>query len=169
MMKMKTKTKATERAASIRSFGRSLAAVLLLLLCGAGTVNSQARNAMPQEKPYVVEYYYKVKWGHQDEFLSLFRKNHLPLLRKQVESGRLISVEIMAPRYHTPEEHRWDYRVTIVFRNAERAMEGDPADLIRQMYPDQATFKREEQRRFEILDAHWDLPVLPVSVEEPQN
>jgi len=25
--------------------------------------------------------------------------------------------------------------------------------------PDQAAYEREEQRRFEILDAHWDLPV----------
>ena len=29
---------------------------------------------MPPENPYIVEYYYKVKWGHQEEFLSLFRK-----------------------------------------------------------------------------------------------
>jgi hypothetical protein len=27
------------------------------------------------------------------------------------------------------------------------------------VYPDQATFKKEEQRRFEILDAHWDVPL----------
>ena len=31
--------------------------------------------------------------------------------------------------------------------------------MIRQLWPDQATYKREEQRRFEILLAHWDLPV----------
>jgi len=123
---------------------------------------------MAQEKPYVVEYYYKVKWGHQEEFLALFCKNHLPLLRKQIESGRLLSVEILAPRYHTSEEHRWDYRVTIVFRNAQQAMEGDSKELKRQMYPDRATFQREEQRRFEILDAHWDLPVVPVNPEESQ-
>jgi len=35
----------------------------------------------------------------------------------------------------------------------------------RQLYPDQQTFKREEQRRFEILLAHWDLPVKPVDIE----
>jgi hypothetical protein len=34
------------------------------------------------------------------------------------------------------------------------------------MYPDQETFQKEEQRRFEILDGHWDLPVKPVEVEK---
>jgi hypothetical protein len=123
-----------------------------------------AQNA-PAPQPYTVEYFYKVKWGHQDEFLNLFRKNHWPLLKKQVELGRIVSLQLAAPRYHQPEEARWDYRVTIVFKDAARAMEGDPAELIKQMYPDQATFKREEQRRFEILEAHWDLPVTPVDLE----
>ncbi len=118
------------------------------------------------QKTYIVEYYYKVKWGCQQEFLALFRKNHLPILRKQIESGRILSVEMISPRYHAPEESRWDYRVTITFQNAERAMEGDPPELIKQLYPDQATFKREEQRRFEILDAHWDLPISKVDLDK---
>jgi hypothetical protein len=27
------------------------------------------------------------------------------------------------------------------------------------MYPDKTTFDKEEQRRFAILEAHWDVPV----------
>jgi hypothetical protein len=34
---------------------------------------------------------------------------------------------------------------------------------ITQLFPDQETFKREEQRRFEILLAHWDLPVTDIT------
>ncbi len=120
---------------------------------------AQTASTKPSETPWVVEYYYKVRWGHQAEFLALFRKNHLPILMKQVESGRMLSVEIISPRYHLPEAARWDYRVTIVFKNVLRAVESDPADLVTQLYPDQETFKREEQRRFEILEAHWDLPI----------
>ena len=65
------------------------------------------------------------------------------------------------------EDARWDYRVTIVFKNATVANEPDPGEaaLIKQMYPDQETFKREEQRRFEILEAHWDLPITPIDLE----
>lgn len=139
----------------------------LLFFVAAIGANAQAAPPAPQA-PYVVEYYYKVKWGHQDEFLALFRKNHLPILKRQIQSGRMLSVDMVSPRYHEPEASRWDYRVTIVFKDAARAMEGDPAELIKQMYPDQATFKREEQRRFEILDAHWDLPITKVDLEKPQ-
>ncbi len=119
----------------------------------------------PADQPYVVEYYYKTKWGHADEFITLFKKNHLPLLQKQVEMGRLLQVTGTVPRYHTTENGRWDYRITIVFKNASAAMEPfDEAALAKQLFPDQDTYKREEQRRFEILDAHWDIPIKPLEL-----
>ena len=91
---------------------------------------------------------------------TLFKKNHYPLLQKQVEMGRMLSVSAVTPRYHTTEDGRWDYRVTIVFINATVANEPFyEKALIKQLYPDQATYQKEEQRRFEILDAHWDLPI----------
>ena len=119
-----------------------------------------------QDQPFVAEYYYKAKWGYADEFLQLFKKNHYPLLKKEIEMGRLLKVSMDQPRYHTTEDGRWDYRVTIVFKNAAVANEAfDEAALQRQLFPDQATFKKEEQRRFEILLAHWDLPIKPVELE----
>ena len=121
---------------------------------------------MVAEKPFVVEYYYKAKWGHADEFITLFRKNHYPVLKKEVELGRMLKVSAMMPVYHTTEDGRWDYRVTIVYKNAAVAHDNfDSAALIKQMYPDQETYKKEEQLRFEILDAHWDLPVKDVDLE----
>jgi hypothetical protein len=118
-----------------------------------------------QNRPFVVEYYYKVKWGYADEFITLFKKNHYPLLKKQVEMGRMLQVSAAAPRYHMTEDGRWDYRVTIVFKNAAVANDGfDEKALIQEMYPDQATYKKEEQRRFEILEAHWDLPLKDVDL-----
>ncbi|MGZ4789216.1 MAG: hypothetical protein ACXVZX_11920 [Terriglobales bacterium] len=142
---------------------RKLAAVLLLF----GFATIAWAQAAPSSKPFVVEYYYKVKWGHQQEFLDLFKKNHYPLLRRQVEMGRMTSVKMDAPRYHNTEEGRWDYRVTIVFKDTAAAFgDFDEQALIKQMYPDQATYKREEQRRFEILDAHWDLPIVPVDLDK---
>lgn len=113
------------------------------------------------DQPYAVEYYYKVQWGHQQEFLQLFLKNHYPLLLKNVESGRMISVKIESPANHMTEDSRWDYRVTIRFKNSTVATTSNPDEqrVISQLWPDQETYKREEQRRFEILDAHWDLPI----------
>lgn len=126
---------------------------------------AQAQNASA-EKPFVVEYYYKTKWGHADEFITLFRKNHYPVLKKEVDLGRMLRVSAVAPVYHTTEDGRWDYRVTIVYKNAAVAHDNfDSAALIKQLYPDQETYKKEEQRRFEILDAHWDLPIKDVDLE----
>ena len=127
----------------------------------------QSPGVKPQDQPFVVEYYYKAKWGYADEFIQLFKKNHYPLLRKQVESGRMLQVTAVRPRYHTTEEGRWDYRVTIVFKNAAVANDNSGEDaLIKQLYPDQPTYRREEQRRFEILIAHWDVPLMPVILDQ---
>ena len=131
----------------------------------AAPLQDAATGASPQDKPFIVEYYYKAKWGYADEFITLFRKNHYPLLKKQVEMGRMLKVSAVSPRYHTTEDGRWDYRVTIVFKNATVANDGfDEKALIKQLYPDQEKYKKEEQRRFEILEAHWDLPIKDVDL-----
>jgi hypothetical protein len=127
-----------------------------------------AQGAPPQggaDQPYTVEYYYKVQWGHQQEFLDLFLKNHYPLLKRIVSTGRMLSVKIEAPAYHTTEDGRWDYRVTIRFKNSTVATTSNPDEetLIKELWPDQEKYKREEQRRFEILAAHWDLPVTEIT------
>ncbi len=143
----------------------------LLFFAIAALIFSHAQ-AVPatSDKPFVVEYYYKAKWGHADEFLKLFKKNHYPLLKKGVEVGRVLKVWMDQPRYHTTEDGRWDFRVTIVFKNATVANEPvDESVLQKQMYPDQETFQREEQRRFEILDGHWDLPIKPVDLDAAEK
>ena len=141
--------------------------LLFVLTNGSGRLMAapQDNQTAKEAKPFVVEYYYKVKWGHADEFIALFMKNHYPLLKKQVEMGRMLKVYASAPRYHATEDGRWDYRVAIVFKNAAAAFDAfDEKALIQQMYPDQATYRKEEQRRFEILDAHWDLPIKDVDL-----
>lgn len=115
------------------------------------------------QQPYVVEYYYKTRWGFTDEFLTLFKKNHLPVLKKEIETGRILSVKIEKPRYHTTEDGRWDFRVTITFKSVAAFHEpSGEEEIIKRLYPDQATFKKEEQRRFELLISHWDVPLVNV-------
>ena len=142
-----------------------LAALSWLSTIGAGAQQS-AMAAEGKEQPYVIEYYYKAKWGHAEEFLSLFKKNHYPVLKKEMELGRMLKVSMTVPRYHTTEDGRWDYRVTIVFKSAAIANDNfDSSALIKQLFPDQENYKKEEQRRFEILDAHWDLPIKTVDLD----
>lgn len=141
------------------------AALLIAALLGLQPAAGAALTLAAPAEPFVVEYYYKVRWGHQQEFLTLFRKNHLPILEKEQAMGRILEIRAVAPRYHGTEESRWDYRVTIVFASVADAFSpGLTETELRQLYPDQAAFAKEEQRRFEILEAHWDVPLAPLAL-----
>jgi hypothetical protein len=140
--------------------------VLWAVLFGLCVSKIPAAAQAPSDKPFVVEYYYKAKWGYAEEFLRLFKKNHYPLLKKQVEMGRMVKVWMDTPRYHATEDGRWDYRVTIVFKNSSAA--NDPFDedaMKKELWPDPETYAKEEQRRFEILLSHWDLPLKTVDLD----
>src|SRR5512139_2090355 len=96
--------------------------MLVSLLAATLTLGTGAAAPPPTaDEPFVIEYYYKVRWGHQEEFLALFRKNHLPILEKEKAMGRILEIRAVAPRYHGTEESRWDYRVTIVFASVAAA------------------------------------------------
>jgi hypothetical protein len=144
---------------------RNIFFALVLSICARPLLAQGSPPQSAPDQPYIMEYYYKVQWGHQQEFLQLFLKNHYPLLRKMVESGRMLSVKIETPANHMTEDARWDYRVTIRFKNSTLATSSNPdeARIIKQLWPDQATYQREEQRRFEILLAHWDLPMTDIT------
>jgi hypothetical protein len=149
---------------AIRPGALRQAAAILLFACGMLAAFALRAHSTPQaakESTYTVEYYYKVRWGSADEFWRLFQKNHYPLLKKLQESGRIVELEAESPRYHMPEESRWDYRVTIAWKSFAASADTAGEDALRkQLFPDQDAFQREEQRRFEILLAHWDLPVV---------
>lgn len=144
---------------------RSILLTLLVSICARPMLAQGAPPQQAADQPYSMEYYYKVQWGHQQEFLQLFLKNHYPLLQKNMESGRIVSVKVETPANHTTEDGRWDYRVTIRFKNSTLATTANPdeARFINQLWPDQEKYKREEQRRFEILLGHWDLPVTDIT------
>ena len=136
--------------------------LLILSLMPMGWVAAQSSTM----DPVTVAYYYKVKWGYQDEFLELFKRNHFPLLEAQVKSGRMVRVEAFTPRFHGDGRSDWTFMTVLVFKNWQAF--GDSSaerELITRMYPDQEKYKREEKRRFELLDAHWDIPLTPTPMK----
>jgi hypothetical protein len=150
---------------------RTLLAVLALLFAASSAAQLMAQGAPPQvsaDQPYTIEYYYKCQWGHQAEFKTLFLKNHYPLLQKIQSTGRILSIKIESPAYHTTEDGRWDYRVTIRYKDSTAATTSNPDEeaFIKDLWPDQKKYVKEEQRRFEILLGHWDLPVTEIT---PKN
>jgi len=144
------------------TIGSLVAGVLLAALFGStSTIRAQAPAAQSaSHAERTVWYFYKVKWGFQDEFVRLFEKNHLPILKEEVKAGRMTSVRTFVPTYHGDGRADWTFAVVLVYKDAA-AMTAPSNDdeIIKRLYPDRATFDQEEKRRFEILEAHWDVPL----------
>src|SRR5262245_1661668 len=95
---------------------RAIVASLLLLLSTVG--RAQAPAAQTASNPQkTVWYFYRVKWGFQDEFQTLFARNHLPVLREQMKSGRIANVRTFVPSYHGDGRADWTFAVQIVFKD----------------------------------------------------
>jgi hypothetical protein len=128
----------------------------LVLTLGLTTMAS----TIHAQRPYTVEYYYKIQWGHTAEWMELYRRNHYPILVRQQQMGRIVSMSAVTPVYHAGEASRWDFRFAIVWKDAATATDGfDSSIIARELYPDQDRFQREEQRRFALLVEHIDVPV----------
>jgi len=121
-----------------------------------------ASAAIAQEVPIQVAYYYKVRWGFQQEFERLFLKNHYPVLMETKQRGRVQDVRMFRPTYHLKDD--WTFLVVITYPSW--AAFGSPSEeeaITLKLYPDYDRFQKEEQRRFEILDSHWDVPLTTVT------
>src|SRR4030095_974324 len=137
---------------------------IVIALCSAAAIAAKAQNK--NDEPFTIENYYKVKGGYADEFIDLWKKNHYPLLKKAQEKGDIISVKAEKPRYHSGEDTRWDFKVSIVFKNAALAFDENLTTPYKvQLYPDTAQLAKDEQHRFELLLAHWDVMVEDVGLQ----
>jgi len=154
-------------------FNRRICAVALflpmLIFTGSATTSVVAATRQaavaPAEKPVIVEWVYRVQYGHKDEWWRIFKKYQIAILERQKQLGYVKEYTIFAPSLHTSEDARWDYRVIIV-RASEDAPPGQSeAEIAKQLFPDQEAFNREENRRWELTTNHWDLPIHVVKVD----
>ena len=119
----------------------------------------QQAGTVASAKPVIVEWVYRVKYGYKDEWFRIFKKYQIAILERQKQLGYVKEFTVFAPSLHTSEDSRWDYRVIIV-RAAQDAPPGQSEEEIaKQLFPDQETFTREENRRWELTANHWDLPI----------
>lgn len=153
------------------TLSRTARAVLVACGLGMATVFASAQTAAPGQRTAPAStsetttwYFYKVKWGFQDEFLDLFQRNHYPVLKALQDAGQYSAIRTYTPRYHGDGRADWTFAVELVRREG---MTGVPSEdqIVLKLYPDQQKFRREEARRFEILDAHWDVPLNPMDLE----
>jgi hypothetical protein len=115
--------------------------------------------------PYIVEWVYRVKLGHQDEFWQIFKKYQIATLNKEKELGQVLRYEVFRPGLHTSEDHRWDYRIVIYYKDVASSSGGGAIE--KQLFPDQETMKREETRRWDLTELHWDLPIRQIDPNGP--
>jgi len=119
----------------------------------------------PAAKPYQVEWVYRVQYGHQDEWWRIFQKYQIAALDEEQRRGFVRSYSVVRPGLHTSEDARWDYRVVITYNGADGATHEEEVE--RALFPDVATRKREENRRWELTLNHWDLPIHEIDPHAP--
>jgi len=147
---------------------RSSVAACALTLLVPTLALAQAPPKPAADQPVTTAYYYRVRWGFQDEFQRLFFKNHYPVLKAEMApDGPIRSVLVFTPTFHGDGRADWTFLVVIVYKNWAAMSQPQEKGLLERLFPDQETFKKEEQRRFEILEGHWDVPLTNIEPPKP--
>jgi hypothetical protein len=146
----------------------SVATTLLISFLTLGALTAQPIPAFSQQaaaayaaipKPVIEEWVYRTKYGYKDEWWTLFKKYQIAILERQKQLGYVKDFTVYAPSLHAGEDYRWDYRVIIVRASADAPPGQSEGEVAKQLFPDQAKFKSEENRRWELTTNHWDLPI----------
>jgi hypothetical protein len=137
---------------------KQLLAMLGICMLGSLTIGAQAPPKQSGAEPKTTWYFYTVKWGMQDEFLDLFQRNHYPILKAKEKAGMFRSVRTFVPEFHGDGRADWTFVVELVVPPNPPTTPSDE-EIIAKLYPNRAKFAQEEQRRFEVLVAHWDVPL----------
>jgi hypothetical protein len=126
-----------------------------------------ATASVPVPKPVTEEWVYRTKYGYKDEWWAIFKKYQIAILERQKQLGYVKDFTVYAPSLHTGEDSRWDYRVIIVHASSSAPPGQSEDEVAKQLFTDQITFKREENRRWELTTNHWDLPIHVVNLDDP--
>ena len=122
----------------------------------------------PAKKDFTEEWVYRVQYGHKDEWWKIFKKYQIAILERQKQLGYVNDFTVWGPGLHTDESSRWDYRVIIVRASYDAPPGQSEGEVGKQLFPDQETFKREENRRWELTANHWDLPIHVVRIDSAE-
>ena len=148
----------------MKTITKFMLSVLVLTVFCVGI--ARAQSPMPGVTGYKVEWVYRVRYGFIDEWWDLWRKYEAVALDRAKELGYVLDYKIYHPVLHTDEAARWDYRVEITYKDYDSSVKAN--GLYDDLFPDRATRKRDEQRRWELTANHWDLPIYQVDPGKPR-
>jgi DNA-binding PadR family transcriptional regulator len=137
--------------------------LIALLLAGfaSTTLHAQRDN---NGGPRTSQAYYKLTAGHQQEWFNLYKNYHYPILKSLQQEGYIKSITLYKrDRHHLSPA--WDYELQIVWRDKVAQITGDSPELLHKIFPDWADYQKNEARRWEITEEHWDEDLSPVAVE----
>lgn len=148
---------------AVKKSGISIA---MLLLTSIAASTARAQPPRPGAEGYEVEWGYRVRYGFIDEWWDIFRKYQIPILDRAKELGYVLDYRIYHPQFHTDEASRWDYRVEITYKDVDASKH--EGEITAELFEDDATRRREENRRWELTTNHWDLPIYQVDTTRPR-
>jgi hypothetical protein len=72
------------------------------------------------------------------------------------------------PENHGDGRADWTFAVELV-TPATRPSSPTEEEIVAKLYPDRAKLQKEEERRFDLLVAHWDVPLnrIDLSIRKP--
>src|SRR5688572_23953463 len=113
MAQAMTKTPARTR---LRLAALVLSALAVAAVLPAGAVQQKPAAPAAAAAARTTWFFYKVKWGSQDEFLDLFQRNHYPVLKARMDAGHYASIRTFTPTYHGDGRADWTFAVELVER-----------------------------------------------------
>lgn len=143
-----------------------LCAILLLVL--TSTVQAQGNNGRGKcMQPFGISFY-KVKGGHEDEWLDLFMEWHYPILQYSLQHNTISEFKLNVPDGHG-EGAAWTFAGTYLAPLTEDR--GSPpldrAQLIEELFGDRMeAYVAGEKRRWELTERHWDTNFIELDLAE---
>lgn len=106
--------------------------------------------------------YYKVPPGRHDEWLELYQRWHRPIMEWNIRNGATLSSRLYVAGNHAPGAP-WDFAIINV--SPARAPTGLPsrAQVILQLFPNQAEYIAGERARWALTIDHWDEDLVPLA------
>ena len=126
-----------------------------------------AQQPAATQAPFVVEQTYWIKPGKELQFIELFEKNRVPMLRARVKEGHILWMRLSKPQFNAVNE-QWDLRLTVAWRSADNAM--DRIALAKtQMAKESQRMSMEQQIMDELILARTEVPVQEWNIGESIN
>lgn len=134
---------------SIRPLTATLCVAAAMMALAGKQAHAQAMAGRDLGENGVHVAYYKTPPGRQDEWLSLYRKYHKPIMDLEIKEGLVISDTVYAPRYHDGEKS-WDFIIITVTPPAGQGpkLHITRAEEIRKLFPDIQDYVKGERARW---------------------